>query len=34
MMEFAREIIVPTNPEPTSNMSNHHRRLRDKFPGR
>ncbi|KAL6569912.1 hypothetical protein OROMI_014426 [Orobanche minor] len=33
MMEFAREIIVPTNSEETSNMSNHHRRLREKIPG-
>ncbi|KAL6548760.1 hypothetical protein OROGR_008526 [Orobanche gracilis] len=33
MMEFAREIVVPTTSDTTSNMSNNQRRLREIFPG-
>ncbi|XP_024959029.1 uncharacterized protein LOC112500004 [Cynara cardunculus var. scolymus] len=33
MMEFAREIVVPTTSDTTSNTSSHQRRLREIFPG-
>ncbi|KAJ9546352.1 hypothetical protein OSB04_018895 [Centaurea solstitialis] len=33
MFEFAKEMVVPTTSDTTSNMSSNHRRLRDIFPG-